>query len=104
VAFNLRKVISRPGKRKFLRAAGPAELVFSNAVLISYYQVTNSAIRSQSIGNDPIGIAIAPNRTMRLFSVPAPVSANFFRVGNGSVSFTLEPNRPAEFTAPNIGA
>src|SRR5882672_8351371 len=70
--------------------AGPAELIFSNGVLISYYQVTNSAIRSQSIGKDPIGIAIAPNKTMRLLSVPAPVSANFFRPGNGSVSFTLE--------------
>ena len=26
--------------------AGPAELIFSNAVLITYYQLTNSAIRS----------------------------------------------------------
>jgi len=80
--------------------AGPAELIFSNAVVISYYQVTNSAIRTQSIGNDPIGIAIALNRTMRLFSVPAPVSASFSRPGSGFVSFTLEPNRPAEFTGP----
>src|SRR2546426_2866042 len=30
--------------------AGPAELVFSNAVLITYYQITNSTIRTQSIG------------------------------------------------------
>src|SRR6058998_1435156 len=41
--------------------AGPAELIFSNAVVITYYQVTNSAIRTQSIGNDPIGISIASN-------------------------------------------
>src|SRR5438132_12152175 len=45
--------------------AGPAELIFSNAVIISYYQVTNSAIRTQSIANDPIGISIASNTTMR---------------------------------------
>ena len=82
--------------------AGPAELIFSNAVLITYYQVTNSAIRTQSIGNDPIGISIASNKTMRLFSVPAPVSASFSRPGSGFVSFTLEPNRPAEFTGPGI--
>src|SRR6266404_7019037 len=72
--------------------AGPAELIFSNAVVISYYQITNSAIRTQSIANDPIGIAIASNKTMRLFGVPAPVSASFSRLGNGSVSFTLEPS------------
>src|SRR6266704_2153275 len=29
--------------------AGPGELIFSNAVLISYYRVTNSAIRTQVI-------------------------------------------------------
>jgi len=80
--------------------AGPAELIFSNAVVISYYQVTNSAIRTQSIANDPIGITIASNKTMRLFGVPAPVSASFSRAGNGFVSFTLEPSRPAEFTGP----
>jgi hypothetical protein len=80
--------------------AGPAELIFSNAVLISYYRVTNSAIRTQSIGHDPIGIAIASNKTMRLFGVPAPVGASFLRLDSGSVSFTLEPNRPAEFTGP----
>jgi hypothetical protein len=80
--------------------AGPAELVFSNAVLISYYQLTNAAIVTQSIGNDPIGIAIATNQTMRLFGVPAPVSASFSRPGSSFVSFTLEPNRPAEFTGP----
>jgi len=80
--------------------AGPAELVYSNTVLISYYVVTNSAIRTQSIGNDPIGIAIPPNKTMRLFGVPAPVNASFSRPGSGFVSLTLEPNRPAEFTGP----
>ena len=80
--------------------AGPAELIFSNAVLITYYQITNSAIRIQSIGNDPIVISIATNKTMRLFGVPAPVNASFSRSGGGSVSFTLEPNRPAEFTGP----
>src|SRR2546422_6481990 len=80
--------------------AGPAELIFSNAVLITYYQLTNSAIRTQSIANDPIGISIASNKTMRLFGVPAPVNASFSRLGNGSVSFTLEPGRPAEFTGP----
>jgi len=80
--------------------AGPAELIFSNAVVISYYQITNSAIRTQSIGNDPIGISIASNKTVRLFGVPAVVNASFSRSGNGFVSFTLEPNRPAEFTGP----
>jgi hypothetical protein len=80
--------------------AGPAELIFSNAVVVSYYQLTNSAIRTQSIGNDPIGIAIPTNKTMRLFGIPAPVNANFSRPGSGFVSFTLEPNRPAEFTGP----
>ena len=80
--------------------AGPAELIFTNAVLISYYQVTNSAIRTQFIANDPIVIPIASNKTMRLFGVPAPVNAGFSRPGSGFVSFTLEPNRPAEFTGP----
>src|SRR6266581_8406652 len=80
--------------------AGPAELIFSNAVIISYYQITNSAIRTQSIANDPIGISIASNKTMRLFGVPAPVNASFSRPGSGFVSFTLEPNQPAEFTGP----
>src|SRR5882724_6410910 len=51
--------------------AGPAELIFSNAVIISYYQITNSSIRTQSIANDPIGITIASNKAMRLFGVPA---------------------------------
>jgi hypothetical protein len=80
--------------------AGPAELIFSNAVLISYYQVTNSAIRTQFIANDPIVIPIASNKTIRLFGVSAPVNAGFSRPGSGFVSFTLEPNRPAEFTGP----
>jgi hypothetical protein len=62
--------------------------------------VTNAAIHTQSIANDPIGITIASNKTMRLFGVPAPVNASFSRPGSGFVSFTLEPNRPAEFTGP----
>ena len=80
--------------------AGPAELIFSNAVLISFYQMTNSAISTQFIANDPIVIPIATNKTMRLFGVPAPVNAAFSRPGSGFVSFILEPNRPAEFTGP----
>jgi hypothetical protein len=80
--------------------AGPAEVIFSNAVLFTYYRVTNSAIRTQVILNDPIPISIGSNQTMRLFGVPAPVSASFLRPGNGFVGFTLEPNRPAEFTGP----
>jgi len=80
--------------------AGPAELIFSNAVVISYYRLTNSAIYTQWVGNDPIGIPIASNKTMRLFSVPTPVNASFSRQEGGFVSFTLEPNRPAEFTGP----
>ena len=80
--------------------AGPAELIFSNAVVITYYRITNSAIRTQSIGNDPIPISIASNKTMRLFGVPAPVNASFSRPEGGFVSFILEPNRPAEFTGP----
>jgi hypothetical protein len=80
--------------------AGPAELIFTNPVVITFYRIMNSAIRSQGIGNDPIGILIPTNKTMRLFGVPAPVNASFLRLGSGSVSFTLEPNRPAEFTGP----
>src|SRR4029077_11274972 len=78
--------------------AGPAELIFTNPVAITFYRIMNAAIRSQGIGNDPIGILIPTNKTMRLFGVPAPVNAAFWRPGVGSVSFTLEPNRPAEFT------
>jgi len=37
---------------------------------------------------------------MRLFGVPAPVNAAFSRPGSCYVTFTLEPNRPAEFTGP----
>jgi hypothetical protein len=37
---------------------------------------------------------------MRLFGVPAPVNASFSRFGGGVVSFTLQPNQPAEFTGP----
>jgi hypothetical protein len=80
--------------------AGPAELIFSNAMAFTFYRITNSAIRSQAIGHDPIGIQIASNRTMHVFGVPAPVNARFYRVDGGSVNFTLEPNRPAEFTGP----
>jgi hypothetical protein len=80
--------------------AGPAELIFTNPVAISFYRIINSAIHSQSIGNDPIGISIPTNKTMRLFGVPASVNASFSRPGAPSVSFTLEPNRPAEFTGP----
>ena len=83
--------------------AGPAELIFSNAVLFTYYRLTNSAIYSQGIANDPIGIPIASNRTMHVFGVPAPVSASFERPissGGGALSFMLEPNGPAEFTGP----
>ncbi|HWW03459.1 MAG TPA: hypothetical protein VNZ64_27400 [Candidatus Acidoferrum sp.] len=37
---------------------------------------------------------------MRPFGVPAPVNASFSRPGSSFVSFTMEPNRPAEFTGP----
>jgi hypothetical protein len=80
--------------------AGPAELVFTNPVVMTFYRVANSAIRTQSIGYDPIGIPIPTNKTMRLFGVPAPVNASFSRPGSGFVSFTLQPNQPAEFTGP----
>src|SRR5208282_2362127 len=83
--------------------AGPAELIFSNAVLFTFYRLTNSAIYSQGIANDPIGISIASNKTMHVFGVPAPVNASFNRpisAGGGSLSFMLEPNSPAEFTGP----
>jgi len=79
--------------------AGPAELIFSNAVLITYYQLTNSAIRTLSIGNDPIGISIGSNQTMRLVGLPAPMNASF-HLGSGWANFTLQPNQPAEFTGP----
>src|ERR1039457_4743809 len=36
--------------------AVPGELIFSNAVLFTFYRLTNSAIYSQGIANDPIGI------------------------------------------------
>jgi hypothetical protein len=83
--------------------AGPAELIFSNVVLFTFYRLTNSAIYSQGIANDPIGISIASNKTMHVFGVPAEVNASFSRpvsAGGGSLSFTLEPNAPAEFTGP----
>jgi hypothetical protein len=79
--------------------AGPAELVFSNAVLITYYRLTNAGIITQTIAHDPIGITIASNQTMRLFGVTEPVNANFSGPG-GSLGFTLEPGQPAEFTGP----
>ena len=80
--------------------AGPSELIFSNAVAITYYQITNSAIQTESIGYDPIGLPIASNKTMHLLAVPAPVNASFSQPGSGSVSFVLQPNQPAEFTGP----
>jgi hypothetical protein len=83
--------------------AGPAELIFSNTVLFTFYRLTNSAIYSQGIANDPIGITIASNKTMHVFGVPASVNASFSRpsdAGGGSLSFLLEPNQPAEFTGP----
>jgi hypothetical protein len=83
--------------------AGPAELIFSNAVLFTFFRLTNSAIFSQGIANDPIGISIPTNKTMHLFGVPAEVNASFSRPvgeGAGSLSFSLEPNAPAEFTGP----
>ena len=80
--------------------AGPAELIFSNTVLVTFYRLTNSAVYTQGIANDPIGIPIASNKTMHVFGVPAAVNANFARPDGGSLSFTLEPNRPAEFTGP----
>jgi len=82
---------------------GPAELIFSNAMLFTFYRLTNSGILFQGIGNDPIGIAIPSNSTMRLFGVPASVNATFERQGRdggGGLSFTLQPNQPAEFTGP----
>src|ERR1017187_8530936 len=83
--------------------AGPAELIFTNAVLFTFYRLTNSAIYSQGIANDPIGITIASNKTMHVFGVPASVNASFNRpisAGGGTLSFMLEPNQPAEFTGP----
>jgi len=80
--------------------AGPAELIFSNAVLITFYRLTNSAIYTQGIANDPIGIPIASNKTMHVFGVPAEVNATFTLQDGGSLSFALEPNQPAEFTGP----
>jgi hypothetical protein len=83
--------------------AGPAELIFSNAALFTFYRLTNSAIHSQGIANDPIGLPIGSNQTMHLFGVPDTVNATCSRLvsaGGGTASFTLEPNRPAEFTGP----
>jgi hypothetical protein len=80
--------------------AGPAELLFSNAVLFTFFRLTNSAIYSQGIANDPIGITIPSNKTMHVFGVPAEVNASFIRADGWSLSFKLEPNAPAEFTGP----
>jgi len=83
--------------------AGPAELIFSNAVLFTFYRLTNSAILSQGIANDPLGIPLASNQTMHVFGAPAPVNASFVRQsseGGGALSFVLAPNSPAEFTGP----
>jgi hypothetical protein len=89
--------------RTVYAVAGPAELIFSNAVLFTYYRLTNSAIYSQGIANDPIGIPIDSNKTMHVFGVPAPVNASFERpisAGGGTLGFVLAPNGPAEFTGP----
>lgn len=80
--------------------AGPAELIFSNAVVFTFFRLTNSTISTASIGYDPFGIAIASNKTMHIFGVPAPVNAGFERPDSGAVNFKLEPNQPAEFTGP----
>ncbi len=80
--------------------AGPAELVFSNAALITYYVLTNSTISTQTIAHDPVLITIASNQTFHLFGVPAPVHASFTQAGGGPVGFTLEANQPAEFSGP----
>ena len=85
--------------------AGPAELIFSNAVLFTFFRLTNSAIYSQGIANDPIGVSVPTNKTMHLFGVPVEVNASFTRpvgAGAGGLGFTLEPNTPAEFTGPGI--
>jgi hypothetical protein len=47
--------------------AGPAELILSNTVLLTFFRLTNSTIHSQGIANDPIGIPISSNRTMHVF-------------------------------------
>jgi hypothetical protein len=88
--------------------AGPAELVFSNAALITYYVLTNSTISTQTIAHDPITLMIASNQTFHLFGVPAPIHASFAKAGSGPVGFNLEANAPAEFSGPgtlslNIG-
>jgi hypothetical protein len=80
--------------------AGPAELVFSNAALFTFYRVTNAAIFTLGVANDPFSIAIASNQTLRFFGVPEPVNASFSRQGGGSVFCPLGPNQPAEFTGP----
>jgi hypothetical protein len=83
--------------------AGPSELIFSNAMLFTFYRLTNSAIYTQGIANDPIGVDLPSNKTMHVFGVWATVNASFSRpesAGGGALSFTLEPGRPAEFTGP----
>ena len=81
--------------------AGPAELIFSNAVLFTFYRLINSTIRSHGIANDPIGVQIASNKTMHLFGVPGAVSSSFSSSASGrNLNFTLQPNQPAEFTGP----
>ncbi len=82
--------------------AGPAELILSNSAAVTYYELTNSAIHTQGIANDPIGIVIPTNKTARLFGVPAPVNASFSHPSGGFAAFTLQPNQPAEFTGPGM--
>jgi hypothetical protein len=82
---------------------GPAELIFPNPMLFTFYRLTNSGILFQGIANDPIGVPVATNTTIHLFGVPSPVGASFTRAttaGGGTLSFTLQPNQPAEFTGP----
>ncbi len=67
------------GKRDRLRLGWPRRVDFSNAVLFTFYRLTNSAIYSRGIANDPIGISIASNKTMHIFGVPGQVNASFTR-------------------------
>src|SRR6266568_922431 len=75
-------------------------LVPSNSAIVITATLGDFTNSTQVILNDPIGISIGTNQTMRLFGVPAPVNASFSRPGTGFVDFTLEPNRPAEISGP----
>ncbi len=80
--------------------AGPAELILSNVAAVTYYSLTNAGVRTFVAAIDPGPITIETNQTIRLFSPPAPVPARFASDGGNSVSFTLVPNQPAEFSGP----